>query len=156
MGRFEIALQEHRRIRLPQLKHEHLSGNVPALVDTRSASEFAGYTYAYQPRRGRIPTAIHIPFTSFFSKTGNFIDQQTYLQGLPETLSRAGRLVAYCEVGVRSALFALLHEIYTGRVVANYDGSILEWALDPELPMERDSRSQYRPPGAIHYLLRRF
>lgn len=96
------------------------------------------------------------PFTSFFSKTGNFIDQQTYLQQLPETLSRAGMPVTYCEVSVRSALFALLHEIYTGRVVANYDGSILEWALDPELPMERDSRSQYRPLGAIHSLLRRF
>ena len=51
----------------------------------------------------------------------------------------AGRLVACCEVGVRSCLFALLHEIYTGRIIANFDGSIMEWALDTQLPMERDT-----------------
>ncbi len=50
----------------------------------------------------------------------------------------AQRLVAYCEVGVRSCLFALLHEVYTGQIIANFDGSIMEWALDTQLPMERD------------------
>lgn len=40
------------------------------------------------------------------------------------------------EVGVRSCVFALLHELYTGQIVTNYDGSLMEWALDEELPVD--------------------
>ncbi len=48
---------------------------------------------------------------------------------LGRVVRTAQRLVAYCEVGVRSCLFALLHEVYTGHIIANFDGSIMEWAL---------------------------
>ncbi|HET9920100.1 MAG TPA: hypothetical protein VFQ30_09695 [Ktedonobacteraceae bacterium] len=37
---------------------------------------------------------------------------------------------------MRSALFALLREYYTGQVVANFDGSFMEWALDETLAVE--------------------
>jgi 3-mercaptopyruvate sulfurtransferase SseA len=57
---------------------------------------------------------------------------------VPSQVYSADCLVTYCEVGVRSCLFALLHELYTGQVIANFDGSIMEWALDMELPMEYD------------------
>jgi 3-mercaptopyruvate sulfurtransferase SseA len=40
---------------------------------------------------------------------------------------------------VRSCLFALLHELYTGKVVANFDGSFMQWALDETLPVECDA-----------------
>lgn len=64
-----------------------------------------------------------------------FLDKEAYRELLPETVLQARSLVAYCEVGVRSCVFALLHEIYTGQVVANFDGSVMEWSLDPTLPM---------------------
>jgi 3-mercaptopyruvate sulfurtransferase SseA len=43
--------------------------------------------------------------------------------------------VTYCEVGVRASLLALLHEIHAGQVVAVFDGSLMQWSLDPELPV---------------------
>jgi 3-mercaptopyruvate sulfurtransferase SseA len=43
--------------------------------------------------------------------------------------------VTYCEVGVRAAAVAVLHEALTGREAAAYDGSLMEWGLDPALPV---------------------
>jgi 3-mercaptopyruvate sulfurtransferase SseA len=37
---------------------------------------------------------------------------------------------------VRAALFACLYEVRTGQPVPVYDGSLMEWALESELPME--------------------
>jgi 3-mercaptopyruvate sulfurtransferase SseA len=36
---------------------------------------------------------------------------------------------------VRAATVAVLHEVYTGQVVATYDGSLMEWGLDPTIPV---------------------
>ena len=137
-GQFHIQIQEHRRIRLEQLKQDLQSSAPPMLIDVRSKAEFAGQSYDYQPRTGRLPGAIHLPYTDLFDEEGAFVTKSAYLQHLPPALSNAERCIAYCEVGVRSCLFALLHELYTGKVVANFDGSFMEWALDSTLPVERN------------------
>ena len=137
---FHIRVQEHRRIRLEQLKQNLQSNTPPLLIDARSKAEFAGQRHDYQPRMGRLPGALHLPFSNFFDAEGAFIKKSVYLQRLPLEISNAERCVAYCEVGVRSCLFALLHELYTGKVVANFDGSFMEWALDRTLPVECDAR----------------
>jgi thiosulfate/3-mercaptopyruvate sulfurtransferase len=139
-GQFHIQVQEHRRIRLEQLKQDLQGNTPPLLIDTRSQTEFAGQCYDYQPRMGRLPGALHLPYTDFFDEEGAFVTKSAYLQYLPPVVSSAERCIAYCEVGVRSCLFALLHELYTGKVVANFDGSFMEWALDNTLPVERDTR----------------
>lgn len=136
-GEFHIHIQENRRVRLGQLKQDFQQNTMPLLVDARSQAEFAGQDYAYQPRLGRLPGAVHIPYTDLFDKAGNFVTKSVYLQRLPSEVKNADRCVAYCEVGVRSCLFALLDEVYTGQVVSNFDGSVMEWSLDSTLPMER-------------------
>jgi thiosulfate/3-mercaptopyruvate sulfurtransferase len=135
-GLFPIRLQEQRRIQLPQLRQDVQRKTMPLLIDVRSRAEFTGQRNAYQPRMGRLPGAVHMPFTDVFDEAGYFVTKNVYLQRLPSPIQNADRCVAYCEVGVRSALFALLHEVYTGQVVANFDGSVMEWALDRTLPME--------------------
>jgi|SRR5579859_2017263 len=137
-GQFHIRLQEHRRIRLEQLKQGLQSNTPPLLIDTRSQAEFVGQCCNYQPRLGRLPGALHLPYTNFFDEEGAFVTKSVYLQYLPPAVNNAERCVAYCEVGVRSCLFALLHELYTGTVVANFDGSFMEWALDSTLPIEQN------------------
>ena len=77
-----------------------------------------------------------MPFTDLFDEAGSFVTKSVYLQRLPPEVRTAERCVAYCEVGVRSCLFALLHEIHTGEVVPVYDGSVMEWSLHDSLPME--------------------
>ena len=138
-GQFHIRVQEHRRVQLPQLRQDFQRNTLPLLIDVRSRSEFAGHHYAYQPRMGRLPGAVHMPFIDLFDEAGCFVTKSVYLQQLPPQVKNADRCVAYCEVGVRSSLFALLHEVYTGQVIANFDGSVMEWALDRTLPMEYDA-----------------
>lgn len=137
-GHFQVALREERRVQLQQLRQDIHSNTPPLLIDTRSYDEFVGRSHAYQPRQGRLPSAIHMPFTALFDDEGNVVTKSVYIQRLRPEIRKADRLVAYCEVGVRSCLFALLHELYTGQIVANFDGSLMEWALDSTLPLECD------------------
>lgn len=135
---FHIQIQEDRRIRLAQLQQDLQSNTPPLLIDTRSKAEFTGQRYDYQPRMGRLPGALHLPYTGFFDAEGAYVTKSVYLQRLPPAVRNAERCVAYCEVGVRSCLFALLHELYTGKMVANFDGSFMEWVLDRTLPVENN------------------
>jgi thiosulfate/3-mercaptopyruvate sulfurtransferase len=135
-GQFNIRVQEYRRIRLGQLRQDFQKNTLPLLIDVRSQKEFLGHSHAYQPRKGRLPGAVHMPYTDLFDEGGSYVKQSVYLQRLKPEVRHADRCVAYCEVGVRSCIFALLHELYTGKVVANFDGSFMEWALDRTLPIE--------------------
>lgn len=99
-------------------------------MDTRSPPEFGGEVDAYLPRRGRLPGATLAPFAGFFEESGRYAGSAGFA-------SRAPGTAAYCEVGVRAALFALLHEVHTGQTIPIYDGSLMEWSLQPELPLEQ-------------------
>jgi thiosulfate/3-mercaptopyruvate sulfurtransferase len=136
-GHFTVRFQPQRRRTLPALRAWHRSGKMPVLVDSRSRAEFDGEIQEYLPRRGRLEGACLLPFADLFEPDGRYVAREQYLRTLPHEVRRATKLVAYCEVGVRASLFALLHEAYTGRVVAVYDGSIMQWALESDLPMAK-------------------
>jgi thiosulfate/3-mercaptopyruvate sulfurtransferase len=51
-------------------------------------------------------------------------------------LSRPGRKVTYCGVGIAATSDALALTLLGESDVALYDGSLHEWASDPELPLE--------------------
>ena len=135
-GSFAVNRQTSRRCTLPELADGLKNGSFPQLVDTRSPEEFSGYEQPYLPRRGHLPGAVNFPFSGLFGAFERFVDLATYSQRLNEALSAPERMVAYCEVGVRASLFALIHEMHTGHQVPVYDGSLIEWSLHPELPME--------------------
>jgi len=130
---FELNLQPARRAMLSDLK-ELIAKDQVILIDTRSAPEFAGDCYDYQPRKGRFPGAILLPFRAMFSAGRHYITRDEYLAMLPVT-GIDKMPVSYCEVGVRAATVALLHEIYTQQTVPVYDGSLMEWSLDLALPL---------------------
>jgi len=141
--RFDLHLQPHRRALLSQWQ-ERITKNQVILIDTRSDPEFAGECFDYQPRKGRLPGAILIPFQAMFSFDRKYITREQYKAMLPTSAgestageSTAGEktLLTYCEVGVRAATVALLHEIYLQQIVAVYDGSLMEWALDQTRPL---------------------
>lgn len=134
-GAFLIDIQEHRRCSRLDLMAGNCENLHQVLVDTRSAAEFEGRLHAYQPRMGHVPAAVLLPFLDLFLPTGMYLDAMTYQTRIPSQVLQASRLVAYCEVGVRACCFALLHEIHTGQVVRVYDGSIIEWSLDPGMPV---------------------
>lgn len=133
-GSFMIAYQHDRRMRLADLVAARRADVPPLLIDTRSLEEFAGKKYRYLPRRGHIPGAVSVPFSHLFRADERYVSASDYHRILPNGPGHP--VVAYCEVGVRATTFALLHEIHTGEPVAVFDGSLMEWSLDPELPIE--------------------
>jgi thiosulfate/3-mercaptopyruvate sulfurtransferase len=134
-GCFSVLFQEERRRTLAQITSRQETRSRLHFVDTRSVAEFAGELPACQSFRGHIPGAGLLPFTSLFDATGRYIDQASFVHALPSAVRPTDDIVAYCEVGVRASLFALLHEAYTGRLVSVFDGSAAEWALKSGVPL---------------------
>lgn len=136
-SKFKLVLSENRRIKMPELKNLlQTQAQAINLVDTRSIPEFNGDSYDYQPRKGHIPGAILFPYDDMFSGP----EKLSYI-GKNQFLSKIGAFsdkptVSYCEVGVRAALYAVLHEIYQGEIVRVYDGSIMEWGAHNEPVLE--------------------
>ncbi len=134
-GDFRIDIHEKRRVMFAQLKESLQDNSLPLMVDTRTHNEFAGRCYDYQPRKGRLPNSLLIPFKDLFAENGLFISKEPFLERCAQQINGADNIVTYCEVGVRAAAFALMYEMYTGKVVPVFDGSVMQWAYDHELPM---------------------
>lgn len=145
---FRVALDERRRARLADLRRLHHTGALPVLLDTRSLREFRGLDFRYMPRMGRIPGSVLLPFASVYDEHGRFVSRDAY-RALLARIAVGGRAcLAYCEVGVRAATIALLHEVHTGELVAVYDGSLMEWSLEGDLPMASERRGGQPPCAA--------
>jgi len=138
-GTFVVDTDEQRRAYLSQVE-KVVSGSLPKtiLIDTRGSREFSGELYEYQPRKGRIPGAMSLPYRSLLCANGKFIERDEYLELITSRIQpdcSIERSIWYCEVGVRAAMAALLHEHYVGHKVAVYDASFMEWALKHSLPV---------------------
>ncbi len=134
-GDFTVRVQYQRRRTLEELESEFREATLPLLIDTRSQVEFDGEVQEYLPRRGHLPGAILMPFIDLFDDRGRYVSHESYVSRLPSAVAESSHMAAYCEVGVRASLFALLHEAHTGHTVPVYDGSIMEWGRHHELPM---------------------
>ena len=136
-GHFTVRFQPERRRTLRTLLTRFRTGRLPVLVDARSRAEFDGENQEGLPRGGHLIGACLLPFADLFEPDGRYVEREQYMKTLPDEVRQATNIVTYCEVGVRAALLAMLHEAYTGQVVAVYDGSVMEWALAPDLPMSK-------------------
>jgi Rhodanese-related sulfurtransferase len=137
-GNFEIELVPERRIGTKEVLEFLDREDQVCLLDTRTTKEFQGRVYDYQPRMGHIPGSYLLPYNSIFQDDKqHFVTAETYRNLLPKSASKARIIAAYCEVGVRAATIAMLHEIYTGDILPVYDGSLMEWSLDNGLPVHQ-------------------
>lgn len=137
-GNFEIELVPERRIGTKEVLEFLDRENEVCLLDTRSTKEFQGRVWDYQPRMGHIPGSYLLPYNSIFQDDKqSFVTAETYRNLLPKSASNAKIIADYCEVGVRAATVAMLHEIYTGEILPVYDGSLMEWSLDNGLPVHQ-------------------
>jgi thiosulfate/3-mercaptopyruvate sulfurtransferase len=109
------------------------------LLNALLAEEHAG-TKAYYGRPGRIPSSVNVPAMAI-------VDPVTHAY-LPAAQLRAtfaavgalncGRVITYCGGAIAACSDAFVLTLLGVKNVAVYDGSLLEWAADPTLPMETD------------------
>ncbi len=125
------------------------------LLDTRTHEEYSGQLTSApgtpQPeiyRKGRIPTAVHVPWDDGAAEDGTFRPAEE-LRGLyaAKGLDPAHEVIPYCRLGVRAShsWFVLTHLLGYPRV-RNYDGSWTEWGNSTGLPIEIDTSPA--PPHA--------
>ncbi len=138
---FKVCRDQKRRVLLDELKAMMQENPYPILIDTRTPEEFVGDSYPYMPRTGSLPHAYLIPYAAIFNSDGSFIDKSKFEMLLPAPEFFERKTVAFCEVGVRACTIALLAELYTGKVLPVYDGSMMEWGADPNLPVSRQKQS---------------
>lgn len=132
--RFTIKPDESRRIK-EEAMVEVVKENSATIWDARTKDEYDGLLHPYLPRRGHIPGASLMPFPSLFEEgSTRFIDKETYLKMLD---SERIEPIAYCELGLRAATLALVHEIYTGEKLRIFDSGYIWWSMESDLPVVR-------------------
>ena len=107
------------------------------LLDVRTPEEFNGATPYFSSRGGHIPTAVNIPFRSFFDDRGQVKERhvvEALLEGMG--LTQHGRIIVYCTGGVRSAFVAEILRTL-GVDASNFDASFWAWSADHALPVNR-------------------
>jgi thiosulfate/3-mercaptopyruvate sulfurtransferase len=101
-----------------------------------------GFPHHYGPpgqiRSGHIPSSVNVPFTTVVDMTGD----TRYLPAgdLRNRFADAGaldseRVITYCGGGIAASQTAYLLTLLGHENVALYDGSMTEWAADPDMPL---------------------
>jgi len=148
-----ITLPNETREELRAYRQEVIDGigsHDRDLVDVRSPEEFRGELSApaHLPqeaaqRRGHIPGAVNVPWSTAVAEDGTFkpIEQLRELYAA-KGVSGDDEVVAYCRIGERSShTWFVLHELLGYRNVRNYDGSWTEYGSLVGVPIETDEAS---------------
>jgi thiosulfate/3-mercaptopyruvate sulfurtransferase len=109
-----------------------------ALVNALDPTAFRGEAAISYGRPGRIPGSINIPTATLVDpKTGRYLKQDE----LERLFSAAGlredsEIIAYCGAGVAASNVVFARILAGADAPASvYDGSLLEWASDPDRPL---------------------
>jgi thiosulfate/3-mercaptopyruvate sulfurtransferase len=108
------------------------------ILNALSPEQHRGEGASPYGRPGRIPSSMNVP-------AGGLVDPETHAYLPAETLrarfADAGanadrRVITYCGGGIAASSDAFILTLLGTENVAVYDGSLSEWAADPELPLE--------------------
>lgn len=105
-----------------------------ALVCAVPPKEFTGETPA-RDRAGVIPGSRSVPAAKLIDREARTALPDAELRDILAPVLDAPRIIAYCNGGIAAAA-AALHLVRLGETqVAVYDGSLNEWAADPDAPL---------------------
>ena len=105
-------------------------------VNSLGAATHRGEARSSYARQGRIAGSGNLPFSALLSE-GRFksTDEMREVLGASGMLD-AERVITYCGAGIAATIDAFACVLVGQDRVAVYDGSLSEWALDPDAPME--------------------
>ncbi len=112
----------------------------PAVLvwDTRTAEAYAG-SDVRADRGGHIPGAVALNWTTLQKEVNGvkvLKDAAEIVQLLQENgITPDKEIIAHCQTGIRSAYATLVLQGLGYQKVKNYDGSWIEWANNPSLPI---------------------
>lgn len=120
------------------------------LIDALPESSFEGTGTAYGPRGGHISGALNLPYRSLVEQeTAGFLDADAMEQHLTEAgllgPSASEPVITYCGGAIAATVDAFALALFGRTDVSVYDGSLMEWAADPSLPMTNLSEEPQRP-----------
>ena len=143
VGTFEVST-DWRKGRAEAADVLSLIEDGGCLVDALPVDSFDGSGQAYGPRGGHITGATNVPFRSLISgETADFVDAAA----MHALLSDAGLLgdepvVTYCGGAIAATVDAFALALFDKTNVAVYDGSLMEWSADPDLPMTNPNETR--------------
>ena len=133
VGRFQ-----RERIATKEEVREAIDHESTCLVNALDPEEFLGRGPVRYGRPGHIPTSVNVSFLGILnSETNAYLP----LEDIRAQFASAGvlgkdRIITYCGGGIAACSDAFLLTLLGAKNVAVYDGSMTEWAADPELPLE--------------------
>ena len=91
-------------------------------------------------RPGRIPNSLNIPFHKLLdSEKGKFLGAEELLEIFQKNqISYENEIINYCGGGIAASLEAFVLYQLGYKNLKIYDNSLSEWAVDENLPMEKD------------------
>lgn len=111
-----------------------VQGGGACLVDALNTESYEGREANYG-RPGHIPGAVNTPYLDLIEReTCGFVDADAMAATLRQALD-AERVVTYCGGAIAATVPAFCLALLGYDAVSVYDGSLLEWANDPDLPM---------------------
>ena len=112
--------------------------NKISIVDARTPDEYTGKRAGRGDRPGHIPGARLLPHYALFDAKAGKLYGKARLEGLFKQagIPLTGDQILYCHTGHRASLsWFVASEVLGNSKARLYDGSIMEWAKDKNLPM---------------------
>ena len=127
---FTLSVQNQLIANLETVKTATTSDNY-AIIDARSNEEYAG-TNETSLRKGHIPNAIHVEYTSIINKDGTLkTAEEMKAIYVAKGVTPDKTVIIYCKSSVRAAIeYMALSSILNYPNVMVYDGAFYEWEYE--------------------------